>query len=117
MKRVTFNSHRKPYGRSESGGYLLAITIVLGFVISSFGVFALQTLAQNSLTLNSKYYNTLANEAAQAGMAAARDCIAAGVSDWGAPNDLQPQTDCHGSTVAGKQTTVENDGSIQTYYD
>jgi hypothetical protein len=100
-------------------GYLLPIVIALGLGISTVSVLALQTISQNSATLNTQHYNTLAREAAQAGIIAANDCISAGKIDWDQGNGkpkLAPQTDCDGATVAGKQSSLTDDGNVQSAY-
>ncbi|HUO61908.1 MAG TPA: RCC1 repeat-containing protein [Candidatus Bathyarchaeia archaeon] len=75
-------------------------------------------MSQNSLLLNSQYYNMIANEAAQSGAAAAVKCIATGAYDWdtSGKSKLAPQTDCHGNNVAGRPTVVVDYGTVQTTY-
>ena len=58
---------------------------MLGLAISTVGFTALQTVANNSASLNNQYRNAVAKEAAQAGIAAAIACINSnnGTRVWG----------------------------------
>lgn len=66
-------------------GYLLPSVIILGLAISTVSIMALQTIAQNSSTLNNQSYTAIAKEAAQAGVSAAIACINSnsGIRTWG----------------------------------
>jgi len=106
-------------GRSRENGYLLPVTIALGMAISIVSVSALSVISQNNAILNAQYYNQLAVEAAQAGFAAAKNCIVANAKmDWdtGGNPKLGPQTDCDGNTVSGRPTTVYSDNNVQSTY-
>ena len=66
----------KPRFRTNSAGYLLPTVIMLGLAISIAGVVALQSVAENSRTLSTQSYRSIANQAAKAGLVVAQKCLA-----------------------------------------
>ena len=95
--------------RFASNGYLLPVVIALGLGISTTGMVALQTVAQNSTTLNDQTYAQLAEEAAKAGIAAAISCIRTGDITNVAWTTLTPNSDCKSAINANKPATVHAD--------
>jgi len=86
---------------------------VLGLAISTVSLTALQSVAQNSSTLNGQNYNSVAREAAQAGVNAAGTCIKKdGQANWNT-NPLKPGTDCTG---AGTATTITDNTAYSSTY-
>lgn len=104
IKRLTSRSFM---ANLKQDGYLLPTVIALGLGISIVSILALQTVAQNSKTLNDQYYSMLAREAAQAGTNAAAACIRAGTTTWSAnAKPLTPATDCTGTVVPSQPATI-----------
>lgn len=70
---------------ASQAGYLLPAVLIIGLGISTVSVMALQTIAHNSSSLNTQYHDSVAKEAAQAGIAAAIACINSsnGTRVWG----------------------------------
>jgi hypothetical protein len=100
-----------------NGGFLLPTVIILGLGIGTVSVVAMQSVARNSVLLNDQYYSSVAQEAAQAGVNAAANCIRSGTQTWTDVNRLKPSTDCNGVTVTGKATTVANDSTFSSSYE
>ena len=102
---------------SSTGGYILPVTIMLGLGISTVNVLGMQVIAQNNVTLNNQYYTELAREAAQSGIVAAANCIKANNQTWSTKNvPLTPNTDCDGTIINDKPSTIINDETLQTSY-
>lgn len=101
----------------HSDGFLLPAVIAIGLGISTMSVLALQTVAQNSVTLYSQHYDQLAREAASAGTNTALLCIqqSGGSVSWGATaaNSLKPGTNCNGMGTASNIT--DNNIYTSTY--
>ncbi len=118
----TISAHfRQGYTASE--GFLLPVVVVLGLAVGTVSVVALQSVAQNSVTLNNQYYDQVAREAAQAGVAAAASCIRAGTAVWAGTDPanpdmtpLSPTTGCNGSAVTGKVAYVADDPLFTSTY-
>jgi alpha-tubulin suppressor-like RCC1 family protein len=100
-----------------NGGFLLPTVIILGLGIGTVSVVAMQSVARNSVLLNDQYYNSVAREAAQAGVNAAAACIRSGTRAWTDANRLKPSTDCNGVTVASKSLTVADDSIFSSSYE
>lgn len=81
--------------RRNSKGFLLPSVIVLAVAISTVTVVGLQSITTSSTTLNDQYYETLANEAAQSGIASAASCAKLGQA-WSNATPLRPSTGCDG---------------------
>lgn len=100
------NKHNQP----NSAGFLLPVVIFLGIGIGTVSVVALQSVANNSTTLNTQYYDLAAREAAQAGIASAAQCIKASDRSWSEDADattaLRPDTGCDGKVVSGRSAYV-----------
>jgi alpha-tubulin suppressor-like RCC1 family protein len=94
----------------NSAGFLLPVVIFLGIGIGTVSVVALQSVANNSTTLNTQYYDSAAREAAQAGIASAAQCIKSNDRSWSADTDpattLRPDTGCDGKAVSGRSAYV-----------
>ena len=112
-KKVTATSE-KDY--PSSIGFLLPVVITLSMGISTISIVSLQTVTNGSANLNSQYFNSLAREAAQAGLSAAKACITANQKSWTNSTPLKPDTNCFGLTVNGKKSTVADDTTFSSTY-
>ena len=98
-------------------GYLLPVTIALGLGIGTISVLGMQVVGQNAAIVNNQYYTAIAKEAAQAGIAAAANCIISNDTTWSVNNTtLTPETGCNGVAVTGKSATLIDNATIQTTY-
>ncbi len=76
--------------------------------------------AVSSITsgLNSQYYNQLAREAAESGLARAESCLR--LSDftptWTSPQTLTPNVDCTGTAIGGTSSWILNTSNLQTTF-
>ncbi|USN96837.1 MAG: hypothetical protein H6797_01400 [Candidatus Nomurabacteria bacterium] len=101
---------------NSSTGFLLPIVITLGMAISTVSIVALQTVTNSSTILNNQYFDVLAREAAQAGVAAAKACIKANQKSWSNTSPLTPKTNCAGQSVK-KLSNVADDSTFSSTYE
>ncbi len=117
MHTIKRLSSRSFMANLNDAGYLLPTVIALGLGISIVSVLALQTVAQNSKTLNDQYYSMLAREAAQAGTNAAAACIRAGTTTWSTnATPLTPATDCSGTVIPSQPATIIDSSDYVSAY-
>lgn len=83
--------------RLKQMGYLLPATILLGLGISIMSGTFLKYTAISSETLNNQSYNSIAQEAARAGIEYAHSCYSLGQDNWTNANPLRPNTTCAGT--------------------
>lgn len=88
-------------------GYLLVATILLGLGISIIAGANLQFTAQTNRDLVTQSYQTIAQEAARAGISYAGGCLSTLVVSW---SPLSPGTDCTG-TGNGASTYLTQQGT------
>ncbi len=81
--------------KSIESGYILPATIMLSLAILTISTIFLQYIASASISLNSQVYMSIAEEAAQSGIAYTRSCIAANEVNW---TMLTPDKNCKGVT-------------------
>jgi alpha-tubulin suppressor-like RCC1 family protein len=101
---------------TTSNGFLLPVVIALGLGIGTISVVAMNTVAQNSATLNTQYYTQVAREAAQAGVAAASTCIKTTnpvATAWTSSNTLTPDKDCTLTVPASNPPSAYIDDNAQ----
>jgi len=80
-------------------GFTLPTVLVASTVMIMVLLAGLQLSISASNALKSQYYNQLAREAAEAGVAKARECLGStGTAAWNDASPLQPQTNCDGTT-------------------
>jgi alpha-tubulin suppressor-like RCC1 family protein len=101
---------------APSNGFLLPVVIALGLGVGTISIVALQTVAQNSATLNTQYYAQVAREAAQAGVSAASTCIKTTnpvAATWTSSNTLTPDKDCTLTVPASNPPSAYIDDNSQ----
>ncbi len=104
--------------RNDTRGFLLPTVIALGLAIGTVSVMALQGVAQNSVTTNSNYYDSLAQEAAQAGVAMAQSCMGKNILTWTDVNPLKPNTGCNGLPDSlNKPSYVAKSDNYTSYFE
>ena len=92
---------------------LIASVIMLTVLLSA--VTAVSSIAGG---INSQYYNQLAREAAESGLANAEVCLRASSYSptWTNAKPLKPQTNCNGDTQAGWNAYVMQSGGVRTTF-
>lgn len=98
--------------RARNNGFILPVVIVLSVAISIIGATALQVIVTSGVTLNTQYFNKIANEAARAGALAAASCLESGTTTWTTP--LEARSNCNG-TVAGPNYVAKDDNWVSNY--
>jgi len=85
----------------NSRGFALPTVLIASIVMLTVIVAAASSVANVRVGLDSQYYLSLANDAAEAGVVYSTSCIKSG-STWGVKN-LTPATDCSGNTPTPAQ--------------
>ncbi len=96
------------------GGYILPTVIALGLAVATVNVVAMRAVTDGSTRLMTQYYDVLAREAAQAGVAAVKACVLSKPSSWAQTaatqisntRPLTPITDCDGATDPAKSSNL-----------
>ncbi len=111
--------------RTSNYGFTLSIVLVLSTALIILALALLQTVSVNRKDSIDQYYNKLAEEAAEAGVAHATSCLEANdhIQTWGpgysggARPNLDPRTNCAGSSAAyPSKVYVYTDNYLQTRY-
>lgn len=95
---------------SSRKGFLLPMVIILGLAVGTVSVVGLQSVSQNSATLNSQNYQVIAREAAKAGLASAITCLNKNTTDW---TSALVNTNCTGGGAATAVAT--GDGYVSNF--
>ena len=113
---------------NKTSGSILAYVIIL---MTAAAIIILATLQQSSVVLGqvqARYYNKLAEEAAEAGAVYASACLESNDKrqTWGQNYaggggatrlNLAPQLDCQGSLISGASKFVLTNTKVQTKFD
>lgn len=93
-------------------GYLLPATIMLGLGIATLSVTVLQVISTANVTLTSKMFNSIAQDAAVSGIKFANGCRTSGTTTW---SPLTPGNNCSGrpSTNCSTLKGSDNPGFLQ----
>lgn len=86
------------------------MVIILGLAVGTISVVGLQSVSQNSVTLNDQNYQVLAREAAKAGIASAITCLNKNPTDW---TSALVNTNCAGGGTAA--TIASGDGYTSSF--
>lgn len=89
-----------------AGGFALPAILIVSTVMIAILVASIAAAASSRVSLDSQYYNLLAKQAAQSGVARANECLSSNgyVPQWStvaASRDLRPNSDCTGATMVG----------------
>ena len=107
--------NRERYHRA----FALPTVLITSAVMMIILLVALTSVSSISVSLDGQYYNKLAREAGESGIAMAKACIAEiGEPTWSNSSPLHPNTDCGGgpSCVGGNQCYVLSDGNVKTSF-
>jgi len=91
----------KGLGRLLEHGFALPTIMVASVVMLIVLATAVQTAVTSSVSINAQYYNQVAQEAAESGIAYAKFCLSQNdfIPQWSPAKPLQPNTDCSGNVV------------------
>lgn len=95
------------------GGFLLPAVIFISLGIMTASLALMQVISGNSDSLNRQYFQTLAKEAAQAGIVQANACISAGSSTW---SSLTPGYDCSNTRIGSSPLYVAKNDNWESSY-
>lgn len=109
---MTANSTRNTHGFALPT--ILIASVIMFIVLSS----TMALLSSISSALDAKYYNQVASEAAQSGIAMAEMCLRESSYQpaWTDAKPLRPNTDCNGDPVNGRDSTVMSTSAIRTTF-
>ena len=82
-------------------------------------VTAISSIGSAATAIDSQYYNQLAREAAESGMARASDCLkqtSTYTPQWSDTSPLMPNTNCDGSIIPGASQWLVNNGNTRTTF-
>lgn len=105
--------------RVKHGGFALPSILIASIVMLMVLMTAITSVAATRTALDDQYYNQIARNAAESGMAKATACIRQNsyLMPWGdSGGTLTPQTTCSGSTQAGLSLYVGNLASERTTF-
>lgn len=113
----------------DSNGFALPTILLVSVVLLSILLSSVGAASSSRVALDSQYYNQLASQAVESGMARAKECLEGGgfTPQWATKaldRDLRPNTDCRGMTVLSNPyvqgyaygTTPETHSRIRTHY-
>jgi alpha-tubulin suppressor-like RCC1 family protein len=98
-------------------GFALPTVLIASVVMLMVLTVSLTSVATTRTALDSQYYQQLAREAGESGIAKAQACLAANnyVPQW-TTNPLTPRTNCSGATVSSASSYVYSDSNIRTSF-
>ena len=101
---------------SKRSGFALPTILIASVVMLMVLVTAITSVVASRTALGDQYYNRLAREAAESGLAMATKCLEAGGSVW--TDDLRPGGDCAGLAAPcdGTDCYILNEDTIRTRF-
>lgn len=99
-------------------GFALPTVLIASVVMLVVLTTTLTAVVTSQTALDAQYYQQLAREAAESGLAKAQACLKSNNYEpqWAAPNTLRPETSCTGSIAGGASQYVLNDSKLQTRF-
>lgn len=106
------------YKHPETQGFALPTVLIASVIMLTVLVTAVQAVNSVSVSLSNQYYNTLAREAAESGIAKAQACLQASsyIPSWSDSSPLTPQTDCSGAVQSTYPATLSTSGDTATTF-
>lgn len=106
---------------SKNQGFTLPAVLVVSLTILIIGLSMTQTSSSVRTSIDSQYYNRLATEAAQSGVAYANYCLVNNSysQSWGAAlsrPDLTQSTDCYGAALAPSITSLIDSANFRVTF-
>lgn len=104
--------------QTRQRGFALPTILIASVIMLTVLVAAISASSSVRSGLDSQYYNKLASEAAESGVAYAQDCMSknSGVPQWSDSMPLRPNTDCAGTKVAGLPAYVMSTSEARTTF-
>lgn len=100
-------------------GFALPTILIASVVMLTILTAAVTAVSSMSTSIENQYYNQLAREAAESGMARATDCLRqspTGTPQWSNVAPLRPNTECNGSVISGKSEYMVTAGNVKTTF-
>ena len=100
-------------------GFALPTILIASVVMITVLTAAVTAVSSISTSLETQYYNQLAREAAESGMARATDCLKqspTGSPQWSNVAPLRPNTECNGSVISGLSEYLAVSGNVKTTF-
>lgn len=107
---------------NSSDGFALPTILLVSVVLLSILMASIGAASSSRVALDAQYYNKLASQAAESGVARAKDCLYASgyAPQWSTKaldRDLRPNTDCRGLTVLSDPYVLgEVSSAVRSYY-
>ncbi len=105
--------------RTSSRGFALPTVVIASVVLFTILVASVGAASSMRTSLGTQYYESLASDAAESGVAHANSCLKANgnVSTWtGAGVTLRPETDCTGTAVTDQAAYIVNTTNYRSKY-
>lgn len=104
--------------RHMRGGFALPTIIIASVILLTVLVTAVTAVGSITASLATQYYNQLAREAAESGLANAQACLRAYnyTPTWTDIAPLKPDTDCNGTAIGSLSKWVINANNIRTSF-
>lgn len=105
--------------RRRHQGFTLPTVLIASIMMLGLLALALQLTTSANMALKEQYYNQLAREAAESGIAKARACLyrASGTVPWTNTSKLKPNTNCKGVGQASYSQYASEFGNIKTSFE
>ncbi len=100
-------------------GFALPTVLIASVIMLSILTTAISSIGSMTAAIDSQYYNQLAREAAESGMARASECLKQTVNytpQWSDASPLMPNTNCDGSIIPGASQWLFNSGNTRTTF-
>jgi alpha-tubulin suppressor-like RCC1 family protein len=104
--KLQFKKHFQATPPMRSKGFILPVVVILSIALAAMSVTAFRAVSNSSVALTDQYYQSLAQEAATAGVQMANSCLKENGTPWTDAAPLKPGTDCQGITTSGALTYV-----------
>lgn len=105
--------------RKDQSGFALPTILIASVIMLTLLVSAVSAVGSLSASIDAQYYNRLARQAAESGMARATDCLRQSPNytpGWTDNSPLQPNTDCNGVVISGKSNYISESGNVKTTF-
>jgi alpha-tubulin suppressor-like RCC1 family protein len=99
-------------------GFALPTLLIASVIMLTVLLSAVTAVSSITGGINSQYYNQLAREAAESGLAHARNCLRASgyTPTWSNANPLHPDTNCSGTSQASYPDYVFETNNVRTTF-
>lgn len=104
-------THKRKQRSVYRKGFALPSILIASVVMLAVLVVAMQSAATTRTSLEAQYYNHLAQDAAESGVAMANACLKQNgfIVTWDDAKPLGPNTDCQGNVLVSCPTTLRDD--------